>query len=80
MDEDIKKLMICIPVPNYVPKGSGIHATTNKDAVVRTRIPLLERELIKEMADKCGIKLSTFIRHCAVECALKLKEREETDA
>lgn len=73
---DLEKYTVTIPIPNYIPKGSGIHGTTGKDKAIRTRVSILERQTIEEAARLHGVTLSTFVRHCSVHAANELLKRD----
>lgn len=72
-----EELKVFIPLPSPVPRGQGIHSTSEDKARITTRFSKLERELIEKEAEELGISLSYFIRWTALHVALALEAKRD---
>ena len=73
---DDLSLSVDIPVPREIPRAKGVHVTHNVKPM-RFRIAEVERELIDEAAELCGISSGMFCRWSSYWMAIRIRDLVE---
>jgi len=67
-------LKCTIPIPISAPRARGVHSKGRLGLNMRVRVSHDDYDLITDEANKLGVPVATFIRHCSVFTAEYLRK------
>lgn len=70
-------LTVQVPIPSYIPRARGVHATGRMGTNVKVRISYDDKVMIYKAAELCGVDPAAFIRWCASYMAEALVEADK---
>lgn len=71
-------ITVTIPIPSYIPKARGRHATSKQGGNLRVRCSNRELALIRGEAKRLGLSTSQFVRWAALRVAEELERQGAT--